>query len=220
MRDPDLDALGAEPNRTRSWRSFLDLYADTVLRAAGRAARDPEEGRNVGAEVLKRLAERWPGLLDGYRSASGRAGFSTWLAVVARNHAIDVLRSWHGRGRLEARVVSLGGGDAGDPPAPVRSGPEAVAGERSAGRELAKILAELAGDERALVRLYFLEGTTTEELRRSFGGQTRSQVYNRVHAVMEKLRQRTSRVGLGPEDLEALRDFDWDASLGDEGGGA
>ena len=103
---PSLPAFLDEPDPERSWRAFLEAYSDVVYRAVGRAVRDEDEARDVAAEVLARLRSDWPDRVRRYRTeAPGRRSrFRTWLAVVVRHLAIDVLRASRGRRELPRAV--------------------------------------------------------------------------------------------------------------------
>lgn len=279
---PSPEEMLARADPQRSWREYLEAYVDVVYRAAERAVRDPDEARDIAAEVLRRMAEDWPELLERFR-AGGGASFRTWLAIVARNLCIDVRRSmfgrrslprsvrrleawrqqlyrgvyWEGRAPEEvwealrsegafggtfgeaatalaeidadlapesrlprARLIAALGtaGDDEDGPAEPESAEleplEGAAREGVAGA-MQQILAELDGDERALLRVYFLDGVGAEELRKLFGGRTRSQVYNRVSATLDKIRAAVSAKGLDAEDVEALGQFAWREALGE-----
>ena len=259
-----------------AWVPFLERYADVVYRAAQRATSDPDEARNLAADVLERMRADWPEVLRSFlASARGeRADFSVWLAVVARRLAIDCLRSRYGRRTVPAgirraapwlrrawrlRVVeerpleevwsslrSLEGappsvGELALEIAPYE-GPQTPTGmarakppglgefepasapspAASGGREqLSKVLAKLSGDDRLLLRLYFLEGASAEALRRLHGSATRSQVYNRIHTLLGKIRVQLESQGLSMEDLGDPREIDvggWLGSPKEEGG--
>jgi RNA polymerase sigma factor (sigma-70 family) len=281
-------AFLSEDDPERAWRSFLEAHHVLLYRQVGRVARDPEAARDVAAEVLVRLRGRWDTLLQQYGEAGERRSrFETWIGVVVRNLAIDVLRSWHGRrtlpravGRLPAweqdlyrllywdgwtlaeaeevlrtrgtlpsdreklftatqrlhdvlspaarmpaaRELSGPGrapkdGDAAGPvtpeaPTPARDAPDRIlARERLVGA-LREILSGMSRDEGLLLRMYFLEGVTGAELGMVFGADSRSQIYNRVHTLLTRLRKRVAAAGLDPTAMAELADFDWTNSLG------
>ena len=266
-----------------SWQLFLERYIATIDRAVTGCCRDAEEGADIAAEVLAKLAADWPEILRRFCQRSSEATFTPWLAVVARRAAIDVLRSRHGRWeaprpvqrlpRWERRLHALVHRDGHDLPAAAEllraeglfSGDGAtlaaaawrVAGMTPAGartprprvlsvaptdegvaggsglpiepvaadhgdREghltesharLAGLLEFLPETDRVLLRLYFLEGFSANDLLAVTGGRTRSQVYNRIHAVTGKLRELAEERGLTPEDLPAAGHIDWHALL-------
>ena len=108
--DPDR-ALLAALDPARAWTLFLETRTRTVDRVALRVTRDEEESRNVAAEILVRIHADWPALLARYRAACEGArtppALRVWLAGVARNLAIDVVRSIHGRQVVPRPVARL-----------------------------------------------------------------------------------------------------------------
>ena len=120
-----------------------------------------------------------------------------------------------------ARTVSLqgpGGAGAGEAelgdsiPAAGEAPPDATT-RVSAEESLGEILGDLGEDERALLRVYFLEGLEAAALAPALGLTNRGQVYRRVHQLMERLRTAMSDAGLEPEDAERLAHFDWARAL-------
>jgi len=185
------------------WASFLAEHSERITRAVERVCRDVDEAADVGAEVLEHLRRDWPALLERYRPAAA-GNFGAWLSVVARNAAIDSLRRRHGRSRAQPEITprpDVDPEDDADPSLPLT--------RRSAGAALARVFRDLSGDERTLLRLYFLEGRDAETLRRMFGGRTRSQVYNRVHELTRRLGEAVRRAGLESSDIEHLAPLDW-----------
>jgi len=281
-----------ESDPERAWAAFLQDHVDTVYRSVGRACSDDETARDVAAEVLTRLHDGWPETVQRYeRQGRGkRCRFDTWLAVVVRNLAIDVLRSWHGRrmlprsvsrrprwqqslyrlvyweGRSVAeayevlttgeefsgslaevadtlhdlhatlptssrlplpRVVSLetpaGPGDEEgatlDLPDAAAVSPASGPAAGDAREKLRRVMSGLDPNERLLLRMYFLEGVGAAELVQVVGVQSRSQVYTKVHGLLDRIRKALQDEGLGIGDLEHLLDFDWLGSLDARSGG-
>ncbi|MEM9378524.1 MAG: sigma-70 family RNA polymerase sigma factor [Planctomycetota bacterium] len=111
MSGDDEAAVLEERDPERSWALFLEACTRTVDRVALRVTRDEEEARNVAAEILVRIHADWPALLERFRAACEGAGvrpaLRVWLAVVARNLAIDVVRSIHGRPTVPRPIARL-----------------------------------------------------------------------------------------------------------------
>lgn len=105
----DAERLLREPDAEAAWRLFLAGFLGTIERAARRHASDDEGAREVAAEVASKIRADWPALLLRYRAARGTAAadFRVWLAVVARNLAIDVHRSRHGRAMVPRPIARL-----------------------------------------------------------------------------------------------------------------
>lgn len=283
--------IEADPDR--AWAVFLQDHVDTVYRAVGRACSDDETARDVAAEVLTRLHQGWPGAIERYegQGRGQRCRFDTWLAVVVRNLAIDVLRAWHGRrmlpravarrpgwqkslfrlvyweGRTVAeayeilttggefsgtlaevadtlhdlhatlpassrlplpRVVSLESprepGDLeGTVSMEIPDQEAAAPHERQLAADahlrLARVMSELDPNERLLLRMYFIEGVGAAELVRVIGVRNRSQVYTKVHGLLDRIRKALQAEGLSISDLDRLLDFDWLGNLDARSGG-
>lgn len=267
-----------------AWRFFLEECTSTIERAVRRLVSDPDEARDLVVDVLQRIRRTWPDTLQRFEQGEERAAFRTWLAVVARNHGIDALRSRHGRrslprpvsrlepwrrelfrrlhwegesleeahralvaagswsgsfGDLAAAAAELEAlvprstrvegpgrrrperarGEVGveegglDPPAPAADAPGAVQQRDAAHTALGEILAQLSGDERLLLRTYFLEGATARDVAQLTGASSPSRVYERVGALTERLRLALFERGVEAEDLPAMMDFDWGQHL-------
>ena len=213
----ELRRLG-EVDPEGAWSAFLGAHLQTIDRAVLRVAGDTETARDVAAEVLARIKSNWPELLRRFESSNGRARFRIWLAVVARNAAVDVLRARRGRsarprtilvdprpGAREDRVLET--------VAPEADSPTASAERRISHAALREILAEFTAEQRFLIRVYFLEATTAGDVARLMGLSNADQVYDRVKSIMRQLRLSAEERGLGPAELGALSDFDWRSAL-------
>ena len=84
--------------------AIFDRYAKMVYSIALRVLHDPAEAEDVMQEVLMQI---WRGPQS---FVSGQGSLGGWLAVVARNRAIDVLRRRHpsGQGPLSGRGDGAG----------------------------------------------------------------------------------------------------------------
>ncbi|MEM7305544.1 MAG: sigma-70 family RNA polymerase sigma factor [Planctomycetota bacterium] len=118
--------------------------------------------------------------------------------------------------RRPARAAGGAGEDDGAPPEPVDRGsqpPSELLARRAAHEGLAGILAELSQNERLLLRAYYIEGATARDVARLVGATSERSVYDRVQALVGRLRAALERAGLGPDDLQDLMDFDWNTNL-------
>jgi RNA polymerase sigma-70 factor (ECF subfamily) len=88
---------------------------------------------------------------------AARASAITWLGMIARNRAIDRLRSAPSFANLAP--IELADGIADDSPTPV-----AVAERSAEGAALEECMQQLDGRRRSLIRVAFFEGATYEEL--------------------------------------------------------
>ena len=104
-----LPACLLEQDPERGWTVFMEEHAPVVYRVTRRVAVDEDEARDLAAEVLARLRAGWPENAARYTvdGPGPRSRFTTWLAVVVRNLAVDVLRSLHGRRALPRGVARM-----------------------------------------------------------------------------------------------------------------
>jgi len=92
-----LEALRS-PNSRDAWAEFLDAYSPVLYQTARACTSDADAAADCYLHICERLAR------DGFRrllkfKPEGRASFTTWLRVVARNICLDWHRSQSGRPR-------------------------------------------------------------------------------------------------------------------------
>lgn len=148
--DAELLRLVAQRDE-RAMVSLFDRYARIVYSVALRVLHDPGEAEDVMQEVLMQV----------WRGASsfivGRGSLGGWLAVVARNRAIDVLRRRHPSDPIDEVTLS--------------SSPNLAAeAERNALIEkLRTIMQELPQEQQKSLELAFFEGMTHSEIAEKTG---------------------------------------------------
>jgi RNA polymerase sigma factor (sigma-70 family) len=86
----DFDLAALARGDKASWDIFVRRYAGLVMAAVRGVARDGVDFDDLAQEVFLRLCKDDFRLLKTYDPA--RAGLSTWLTIVARSTARDVLR--------------------------------------------------------------------------------------------------------------------------------
>lgn len=140
--------------------AFERLYRETSAKLFGvclRLVPDRAEAEDVLQEVYATV----------WRKASqfdaGRASAITWLAMIARNKAIDRLRASPSPSR---RAPIELGDDVADDASP---SPQAAAESLDEGERLHRCLEELDTRRRSLIRIAFFEGSTYEELAQRVG---------------------------------------------------
>jgi len=103
-RHQDDLALAAEvlTGSTEAWHRFVDRYGGVVYATVRQYLFDDEDRRDAWTDVMARLYE---GSLEGYE---GRSALSTWLVIVARSAACDLLRARRGRRSEPPAVAALG----------------------------------------------------------------------------------------------------------------
>jgi RNA polymerase sigma-70 factor (ECF subfamily) len=130
---------------------LFDRYAKIVYSVALRVLRDPVEAEDVMQEVLILLWRSQQSFV------SERGSLGGWLAVVARNRAIDVLRRRHPTETVDAIVL----------PASIDLAAEA---ERNTLLEKVRnIMQELPQEQQNSMQLAFFEGLTHSEIAEKTG---------------------------------------------------
>ena len=149
-------------------------YAGLVHTLALRIVGDPELAREVLQDTFLRS---WDGR-DTYDPAKGRVAW--WLMGIARNRAIDLLRSRSHQARLrerEARPSPLLVAEATPDPGDVVSDRRVVVGA----------LAGLSSAQRETIELAYYQGLTQAEIADKLG-QPLGTIKSRMREAMERLR--------------------------------
>ncbi len=143
-----------------SWNDFVDRFLSLIYHVIGYTAHlrsvrvSPEDKEDVAAEVLLKIVENGFQVLREFR---GQASLATYLTVIARRIAIRELA------RRQKVKESISRGDVRFAEADPDDGPAAAKSiERL--EEVEKLLKRLSGREREIVRLYYFEGRTYEEI--------------------------------------------------------
>ena len=170
--------LNREPG---SWNDFVDRFLSLIYHTIGytahlRSARlAPEDVEDIAAEVLLRLVADNFKVLRDFRKESSLA---TYLTVVARRICVnELVRRQKVRDAIKRGESRLAAADLDDAPA-AQKGMESL-------EEVEKLLRRLKGQEREIVRLYYLEGRTYEEI------STETDVpVNTIGAVLSRARKK------------------------------
>ncbi len=156
-RDLLADCLAKKPG---SWNEFVDrflsLFYHVVQSTAHlRSARlTPEDVEDVAAEILLQIVANEYRVLKQFQ---GSASLATYLTVVARRTCVHELN----RRQAVREEIRTGG----------VSAPDEVADDSAAAQksvesleEVDRLLRKLSGKDREVVRLFYLEGQTYEEI--------------------------------------------------------
>lgn len=157
--DRDLlhDCLAGKPG---SWNDFVDRYLSMVYHVVHstahlRSARlSPEDVEDIASEVLLQIVA---GDFKVLRQFQGNASLATYLAVIARRTAVhEISRRQTVRDEIRTGTVTADDDFADD----------SVAAQRSVESldEVERLLRKLSGRDREVVRLFYLEGRTYEEI--------------------------------------------------------
>jgi len=168
-------------------------YGGLVFTLALRIVGDPELAREVLQDTFLRS---WDGR-ETYDSRRGRVPW--WLMGIARNRAIDVLRSRPHQARMREQAA---------PPSGAHEAGSAIPGVAEATalrRAVAQALAGLSEVQREAIELAYYRGLTQAEIA-GYLGQPLGTVKSRIRDAMERLRTLLESL-IGPtEDWESRRD--------------
>jgi RNA polymerase sigma-70 factor (ECF subfamily) len=164
-----------------SWNDFVDRFLSLIYHVIGYTAHlrsvrlGPEDTEDIAAEILLKIVANDFRVLREFR---GEASLATYLTVVSRRICIEqLLRRQKAREAIrlgEARDIL---GEPDDAPA-AQKGMESL-------EEVEKLLRKLPAREREIVRLYYLEGRTYEEI------STETNVpVNTIGAVLSRVRKK------------------------------
>ena len=165
--DAEVCRLLAAGERDRAFERLLAAYRGRVYRLAFSYVRSPADAEDLAQEAFVRLWRALP-LYD------GRASFSTWLYVIARNACLSELR------RRGARPTTPLDGDAADPAAPRRS-----ASAVDLRLECETLVESLDEPQRRIVRLFYLEERSYEQV-----AQMLDMPINTVRSHLHRARKR------------------------------
>jgi RNA polymerase sigma-70 factor (ECF subfamily) len=149
--------LNREPG---SWNDFVDRFLSLIYHTIGYTAHlrsvrvGPEDVEDIAAEVLLQLVADNFKVLRDFRKQSSLA---TYLTVIARRICVhELTRRQKVRDAIKRGDSRLAEPEPDDAPA-AQKGMESL-------EEVEKLLRRLRGQEREIVRLYYLEGRTYEEI--------------------------------------------------------
>jgi RNA polymerase sigma-70 factor (ECF subfamily) len=170
--------LNREPG---SWNDFVDRFLSLIYHTIGytahlRSARlAPEDVEDIAAEVLLRVVSDNFKVLREFRKESSLA---TYLTVVTRRICVnELVRRQKVKDAIKHGESRLAQPDPDDAPVAQKS--------MESLEEVEKLLRRLKGREREIVRLYYLEGRTYEEI------STETDVpVNTIGAVLSRARKK------------------------------
>ncbi len=170
--------LSREPG---SWNDFVDRFLSLIYHVIGYTAHlrsvrlSPEDVEDIASEILLKIVANDFRVLREFRE---EASLATYLTVVARRICVQQLVK-----RQQARDAIARGELLHPLPSP-DDGPAAQKGMESL-EEVEKLLRRLSGKEREIVRLYYLEGRTYEEI------STQTEVpVNTIGALLSRARKK------------------------------
>ena len=142
-----------------AWNDFVDRFLGLVYHVVQHTADmrsfplSPEDKEDVAAQVLLRIVENDYAALRQFR---GKSSLASYLTVIARRTCVNELTN-----RLQSK-------EAAKPHHEPMADTLAIAKPKQGGletlEEVGKLLKKLPNRERAVVRLFYLEGRTYEEI--------------------------------------------------------
>ncbi|MFO0800982.1 MAG: sigma-70 family RNA polymerase sigma factor [Gemmataceae bacterium] len=147
-------------NAPGSWNDFVDRFISLVYHAIQytahlRSARvGPEDLEDIAAEVMLKLVANDFRVLREFR---GESSLATYLTVIARRICVKELA------RRQQVLSAINRGESRLPEPEADDAPAAAKGVERL-EEVDALLRRLKGREREIVRLYYLEGRTYEEI--------------------------------------------------------
>ena len=157
----------------RAMTDLFDRYGAMVYSVALRVLNDPAQAEDVMQEIFFQVWRR----PDSF--ASGRGSFGAWLAVMARNRAIDALRRRRPTDSVDDVFLAVETDFASDV-------------ERNRLMEkVRQVLKELPAEQRRAVEMAFFEGLTHSEIAARTGDPLGT-VKTRIRAALLSLRKAIS----------------------------
>jgi len=158
LTDVDNDLLRRCLNHQRgAWNDFVDRYLGLIYHVIHHSAYlrsvalRPEDVEDLAADVLMAVVANDYAVLRHFR---GQASLATYLTVVARRVVVGALTK-----RVSHPEMQLGNGRAVEP----EDKPRVERGLESI-EEVQSLLKRLPSRERKVVRLFYLEGRTYEDI--------------------------------------------------------
>jgi len=161
-----------------AFRALYDRYGNLVYSAALRVVRDAQVAEDMVQEIFLRIWRK----PDSYVAQRGR--FVTWLTSVARNRAVDEIRS---RGRRFRYETASPEEQERELPAPDTNDPALSAELADQRRLILAALAQIPAEQRQIIELAYFGGLTQQEIAERLS-QPLGTVKTRIRLGMQKLR--------------------------------
>jgi len=161
-----------------AFRALYDRYGNLVYSAAFRIVRDGQIAEDMVQEIFLRIWRR----PESYVEQRGR--FVTWLTSVARNRAVDEIRS---RGRRFRYETASPEEQERELPAPDTNDPALTAELADQRRLILAALTQIPMEQRQIIELAYFGGLTQQEIAERLS-QPLGTVKTRIRLGMQKLR--------------------------------
>lgn len=161
-----------------AFRALYDRYSDLVYSTTLRMVRDVYLAQDMVQEVFLRIWRK----PESYVAQRGR--FAVWLTSVARNRAVDEIRS---RGRRYRHETASPEEQERELAGPGQDDPALTAELADQRRIILDALAELPAEQRQVIELAYFGGLTQQEIAQRLS-QPLGTVKTRIRLGMRKLR--------------------------------
>jgi RNA polymerase sigma-70 factor, ECF subfamily len=161
---------GISSGREEAMAELYDRYSSIVYSVALRVLGDTGRAEDVMQEVFMQLW-RNPAAFD-----TNRGSLAAWLAVIARNRAIDALRKRRPESNIEDVVVAAD------------IDLESEAARKIAVEKVRGVLAGMPAEQRRAIELAFFEGLTHTEVAAKLG-EPLGTVKTRIRSALQALRK-------------------------------
>jgi RNA polymerase sigma-70 factor (ECF subfamily) len=161
-----------------AFRALYDRYGSLVYSTVLRVIRDSQIAEDMVQEIFLRIWRK----PQSYLAQRGR--FATWLTSVARNRAVDEIRSRNRRFRYETASPEE---QERDVPGSERDDPALTAELSDQRRLILNALADIPQEQRQIIELAYFGGFTQQEIAERLD-QPLGTVKTRIRLGMQKLR--------------------------------
>jgi RNA polymerase sigma-70 factor, ECF subfamily len=161
---------GISSGREEAMAELYDRYSSIVYSVALRVLGDTGRAEDVMQEVFMQLW-RNPAAFD-----TNRGSLAAWLAVIARNRAIDALRKRRPESNIEDVVVAAD------------IDLESEAARKITVEKVRGVLAGMPAEQRRAIELAFFEGLTHTEVAAELG-EPLGTVKTRIRSALQALRK-------------------------------
>jgi RNA polymerase sigma-70 factor (ECF subfamily) len=172
-------------HKAGAWNDFVDRFLGLIYHVIAHTAHlrshplRPEDTEDLAAEILLQIVSNDYAVL---RQFKGNSSLATYLTVIARRICVHELSR-----RAQEREVPSGGEGRDLDQTPAEDVGRAELGLESL-EEVARLLRKLPSQEREVVRLYYLEGRTYEEISTELGVPV-----NSIGPVLSRARKKLRR---------------------------
>ena len=180
------DCLGRKP---RAWEAFVDRFLGLVVHVINHSAQSRsirlsvDDSEDLAAEVFLAIVSEDFGVLRRFR---GDSSLATYLAVVARRVVVKELL----RRKTSASIGEMG--DSPYNPVDQSAPPEERISDKD---EIERLLERLDSSEREVVRMFYVEGKTYQEISKQVG-MPENTIGSTLSRAKDKMRRTPSGSGI------------------------